>query len=159
MKLFEISDAIEQVLAEGTNHETGEISEEALAALDELEGDLESKALNVARYIVGERAEAKAIKAQADVLSARAKSHENRAKRLTKYLQGHIGDASFKDATVTIGWRKSEAVEIDEGAGLSHRYLNPAPSTPNKALIRAELKSGQTIGGCRLVSRKSIQIK
>ena len=159
MRLFEIPDAIEQIVNEGTDPETGEITEEAIAALDALEGEQEQKALYLGRMIIGERAEGEAVKAQADRLAKRAKSHTNRAARLERYISNNIGDASYRDSTVKIGWRNSEAVVIDDEGQIPETHSTYQPRKPDKKLIKATISGGGKVPGARIEKRRNIQIK
>lgn len=160
MKLYEISDKIEAVLIAGTDTETGEITDEALAALDDLEGELEQKALNVGCYIKGEEAEAEAVMAEAKRLQARAQIHKRRAERLLKYLASHVEGQSFKDARCQIGWRKSKAVEVEDVAKLPEEYVRTKLTLePDKTTLRKILSAGIEVDGAELVERWSLQVR
>ena len=167
MKLYEISDKIEQVLAAGTDRETGEISDEALAALDELESAFDEKALNVGCYIKGEEAEAEAVAAEAKRLMARAKIHERRAERLRSYLSGHLAAHShpseqprLANARCEIRWRKSERVEVPELAALPPAYVREKVTREaDKSELRKVLKSGISVAGASLVEHWALEVK
>ena len=159
VKLFEITDQIEEIFSAGTDRETGEISDEALEALDELEIALSKKALDVAAFIRGEECEAAAIRDQAKRLEERASVHERRAARLTKYLAEHVDGQAFADSRVQIKWTRSSAVEVDDVERLPARMVRTKTSlTPVRAEIKAAIKSGQTVPGARIVERKKMRI-
>ena len=167
MKLYEISDKIEQVLLAGTDKETGEISDEALAALDELEAAFDEKALNVGCYIKGEEAEAAAVEAEAKRLIERAKLHGRRAERLRSYLSAHLSahahpsaQPRLANARCELRWRKSDRVEVPELSALPAAYVREKVTRePDKAELRKLLKSGVEIPGALLVERWSLEIK
>lgn len=159
--LFELDAEIEAVLNATVDRETGEVSEEGLALLESLERDRDAKALAVAGYILGLECEAEAVKAQAKRLADRAARHARHADRLRAYLEAHIPRGTkIKDATCEIGWRKSTAVEVDEGAAdtLSRDLVRVAVAPDRKAIGDA-LKAGAKVPGCRLVERHSVQIR
>ena len=159
MKLFEIHDAIEVVLAKGVDHETGEISEEALVELDGLEMARDEKSLAVARYLMGERAEAAAVKAQADRLAKRARIHANRADRLLGYLDAILPEGQkIHDDVVQIGWRSSTAVEVSALGKVPQAFVR-VTEAPDKKAIGEALKSGVEVPGAELVSRNRLQVK
>lgn len=157
--LFHLDAEIEAVLGATVDRETGEVSEEGLALLESLERERDSKALAVAGYIVGLECEAEAVKAQAKRLAERAARHARHADRLRAYLEGHIPRGTkLRDATVEIGWRKSTAVEVDDGATLPES-LQRVTVTPDKKAIGDALKAGAEVPGCRLVERVNLVIR
>jgi hypothetical protein len=161
MRLFEISEQLERIIFDSTD-ENGEISDEGLEAITEIEGELRSKATNVALYIMGELAEAKAVEEHAKRLQERVRSHKNRAEKLKKYLERtllhDLGQEVIKDPRVNIGWRKSQAVVVAEDAALPPE-LTRVKVEPDKVAIKERLKSGLEIDGCELEDRVSMVLK
>lgn len=161
MRLFEIPEAIEYVLATEVDRETGEITDDTLAKLDELEMKLDEKALAVAAYLKGERAEAAAVKDQADKLAQRARRHANRADRLESYLATHLPEGrELSDATSEIKWRKSTAVDVLDVDCLPESLVTlKTTSSPDKREIAKLLKAGEVVPGARLIERRNMQVK
>lgn len=59
-----------------------------------------------------------------------------------------------------IGWRKSEAVEIENEDELPANYITTKTTyTPNKMKIKEDIKAGKEVKGARLIERNNIQIK
>lgn len=160
MKLFEIAVQIEAVLATHVDHETGEITDEGIAALEELEMAKKEKALAVAHYLIGEKAEAEAVKAQAERLALRAASHNRRADRLLKYLGDHLEPGEvYRDDVVQLKWRKSTAVEMHESAEVPEEFLRVKTITePDKPKIRDALKAGAKLSFAALVKRQHLSV-
>lgn len=159
MKLYEISDQIERILATCVDPDTGEISEEASAQLDALDLARDTKALDVARYLLGERVEAQAVKAQSDRLAARARTHLRRAEWLERYLAQHIPPGhNVKDDTCRIRWRKSSGTVAVDEKQTPPAYLVPQPPKVDRAGILKTLRGGGTVNGWRLDERQKIQI-
>ena len=164
MKLYEVADAIEYILANKVDHDTGELTEETLIELDALEMERDAKCLAIAAYLKGELAEADAIKAEAAKLASRAQGHTNRAKRLHEYLMGNLPQDAPKisDARSVIGWRKNPAsVEITDEAAIPKRLLRVVPETtaPDKKAILDDLKAKRAVPGARLVQKMRLEIK
>lgn len=165
-KLYELADQYEEVLARSVDPETGDITEEALAALDAIEEPLREKALNVVAYLKGERAEAASIRQEASRLEARAARHERRAEWLEEYVRRSIepslGHEELSDSRSEITWRRSRAVEIDAGAELPEQYLRrkpPPPPAPDKTKIREALDAGEPVPGARVVERWRMRVR
>jgi hypothetical protein len=159
LKLYEIADSIERVLLDGTDTETGEISEEAVGALDKLEMQLSDKALAVARYVMGEQAEAEAVKVQADRLAKRSTVHRNRAARLKKYLEGCLEPGTkLRDDVVEITWRKSARVEIIDESQIPEDCFRIKREV-SKTAIKAAITDGEIIRGAELVTRRNMVLR
>lgn len=135
---------------------------------DTLEGErwpLEVKAQNVAVVILGLEAQAKAMTDRAKALKEQAESAERRAEHLRDYLSTNLRAAEItkvEGPDVSIAWRKSTAVEIEDEALLPAEFMvtPPAPAAkPNKAAISAALKAGREVAGARLEHRQNLQIR
>jgi len=163
MRLFEIVDGVQHILELSVSRETGEISEEGLAALSALEMDLAEKLVNTALYLKGVEAERDAVAKAAKELADRAKIHTRQADRLRKYLSDNmerVGHEGLSDPRVKLSWRTSTAVVCDEDA----RFFLPVEllavkTSPDKKAIGDLLKAGTEVAGCRLETRKNLQVK
>jgi len=163
MRLFEIVDGVGDLLELSVDRETGEISEEGLAALSALEMDLSEKLVNTALYLKGVEAERDAVAKAAKELADRAKIHTRQADRLRKYLSDNmerVGHEGLSDPRVKLSWRTSTAVVCDEDA----RFFLPVEllavkTSPDKKAIGDLLKAGTEVAGCRLETRKNLQVK
>ncbi len=161
MRLFEIVDGVQHILELGTDRETGEISNFTLKRLDELELTLDEKLTNTALYLKGVEAERDAVKKAAQELSDRAKIHTRQADRLRKYLSDNmerVGHEGLSDPRVKLGWRTSTAVVVDADASLPVELLC-VKTAPDKKAIGDLLKAGTEVEGCRLETRKNLQVK
>jgi hypothetical protein len=161
MRLFEIVDGVQHILELGTDRETGEISNFTLKRLDELELTLDEKLTNTALYLKGVEAERDAVAKAAKELSARALIHTRQADRLRKYLADNmerVGHEGLSDPRVKLGWRSSTAVVVDADASLPVELLC-VKTSPDKKAIGDLLKAGTEVEGCRLETRKNLQVK
>jgi len=161
MRLFEIVDGVQNLLELSVDRDSGEISEEGLAALDELELTLDEKLTNTALYLKGVEAERDAVAKAAKELADRAKIHTRQADRLREYLRSNmerVGHEGLSDPRVKLGWRSSTAVVVDADASLPVELLC-VKTAPDKKAIGELLKSGTEVEGCRLETRRNLQVK
>lgn len=166
MKLYEIA---QDYLALMQAIENDEIPEEAIAdTLEAITAEIEDKADNIACLLKNIDAEIVAIKAEETRLAERRKVKEKSAERIKQYLSDVLQGAAIdkvETARNRISFRKSEAVELDEGAFVAWAMENnndlltySAPKA-NKTEIKKALKGGQAVEGARLVIKQNIQIK
>ena len=162
MTLYEINEALRNAL-DNIDPETGEVLDD----LDELLIQRAEKIEGIALSIKEDIALAEAIEKEAKTLLDRAKTVKNRADWKKRYLTNAMthedGMEKYSSARVSIGWRKSEKVEIeyeDEFCKTFPTYTSyKIEVKPDRTLIKKELKSGKEIPGAVLVETQSIQIK
>ncbi len=165
MKLYEIAN---EYLALMQAIDGGDIPEEAIAdTLEAITGEIEVKADNIACLLKNIEADVVAIMAEETRLAERRKAKEAAHNRLKNYLSDILqrtGIDKIETARNSIGFRKSESVEIDDDfiAWASENrddLLTFYAPKANKTEIKKALKSGAEIVGAKLVSNKNIQIK
>ena len=162
LSLWQMTAKIEQLINEGVDPETGEISEEVLAELEAMEISREEKAINWGLYIKGEIVEGEAVQKQADALSMRAKGHKARAERLRERLERLLEQGEcFKDPRVLVKWRKSSAVDVNlPMLRAEWMRIPPIPAAvPDKAKIKAALKAGEDVPGARIEHRQKLVVE
>lgn len=153
MNLYEIDSAIMNCV----DMETGEIID--MEALENLQMERDQKIENIGCWIKNLLADAKALKEEKDNLAARQKSAENKVASLKAYLSSYLNGEKFKTAKVAISYRKSDSVDISEGAVIPDEYLKYSDPTPDKIGLKAELKAGEKFPGISIVTSSNIQIK
>ena len=166
MTLYEIDtqlkQAIEQMIA-SVDPETGEVDDELAAAIDNLETEKTSKIEGIGCYIKNIDAEATAISEEIAVLKSRLEAKKAHSERLRDYVKGFLladDQSKFETSRVCFTFRKSEAVEIDEGAELPEKYMKiVTTSKPDKTAIKAAIKSGEEVPGARIVINQNLQMK
>lgn len=151
--LYEINDAIMDCV----DMETGEIIDEEKLASLQLAFD--EKVEGVACWIKNLLADAAAIKVEEENLRARRKANENKAESLKRYLFGTLGGQKFKSPKVSISYRRSESVQVDDMSLLDDDYLKYAEPTVDKTKVKQALKAGIELRGVQLVESQNIQIK
>ena len=161
MNLFEINDAITRCvkLADGdyVDTETGEIID--TAAIEQLEMDRDTKIRNIACRIKNLEADEKALGDQIKTFTARKNAAKNKRESLKSYLAAFLNGKKWQNSEVAISWRKSESVEVEDGAAIPEKYLRYKEPEINKAQLKADLKAGTVVYGCQLVTKNNIQVK
>lgn len=137
--------------------ETGEIVD--MEKLEALQLAFDEKVEGIACWIKNLLADAKAIKEEKDNLAARQRACENKAASLKEYLSSALGGQKFKTPKVSISYRKSEAVEIENLQDVPEQYLKYAEPTVDKTLAKQEMKAGSKIPGIKLVEKQNLQIR
>lgn len=153
MNLYEIDNEILGCV----DAETGEIFD--IDKFEELELTRDTKIESICLWIKNLKAEAEALKAEKDAFAARQKSAENKMESLKRYISGYLDGTPFKNAKVQVSFRKSEAVEIMEGAIIPDEYLRFKEPEVNKTELKKALKSGIVLEGVSIVENQNIQIK
>lgn len=161
MTLYEIN----QEMLDCIDMETGEIID--VVRLNELEMAKAEKIENVVLWIKNLDAETDAIIAEMEALMKRRRVKENKAYQLLQYLNEALEGQRFETARCAVGYRKSQAVEIeDEKAFLAwvnasgrDDLLTYQQPKVNKTEVKAALKTGIEIPGATLVEKQNLQIK
>lgn len=155
MNLYEIDEAM---YIGCVDEETGEID---LVKLEALEMERDKKISDLACWVKDLSAEEEAIANEMKALGKRKSAVGNRKESVKRYLQGYLNGEKFKDGRCSISYRKSKAVEIDEGIDPNSLPQDVVKVTvePSKTLIKEAIESGREITGCRIVEKENIQIR
>lgn len=145
MKLYEISNEYKYV---ESLFEDEEMDEQTIRdTLEAIGGEFEDKADNYARMIKNLSAEAEMVKAEADRLSRRRKSLEDRADWLKKTLKANmefIGKTKFKTALFSFSISKNggkQPMTITENFGeIPNKFLIQQDPLVDKEAVRELLK-------------------
>lgn len=152
MNLYEIDREIMTCWDE----ETGEILD--VQKFDAMQMALEEKLENIGLYIKNLEAEAAALKAEEEAFKARKKRAENKAASLKEYLGGYLRGCPFETLRVKVSFRKSESLEVLDGATVPEEFLKHTVEV-NKADLKKAVKAGLVLEGVQLVEKQNISIK
>ena len=158
---------IDQEILDCVDEETGEILD--TERLDALQMEREKKLEGVALWIKDMRAEADAVKAEADKLTARKKALDNRVEAVKAWLLGALAGEKLKtprcnvyqthstklnviDEQSTVNWIQTHYKEPEE-------FLRFTLPEIRKDAVKAELKAGKEIPGVALEETESVVIK
>ena len=163
MKLYEINYAIDGLLNDAVDPETGEILFDP-EELDKLQLEREVKLESLALAVKNLTAEGRAIREEEIALAERRKSLEKRAERAREYLEFILQGEKFRTAKVAVSWRSSKRVTVDEGflawaKRRGKRFLRMKDPEPDKTAIREALQSGEKIPHAAMVEETNMQIK
>ena len=135
--------------------------------LEGLQGAVEVKAQNVAAYCLNVDAEADAIDTAIAKLSERRDTLKKRTASLRNYLlfnmkRSGITEIKALDGTFSAKIKQNPAaVEIVDAVSIPADYQRVVPEKrePDKTKIKADLKAGKDVPGCRLTHGERLELK
>lgn len=148
---------IEKSILKCVDEETGEIFD--VEKFEALAMERDAKVENICLWIKNLKAEAEALKVEKEALASRQKSAENKMESLKRYVSGYLNGASFKTSKVAVSFRKSEKVEISEGAVIPEEFLRYKEPEVAKNDLKKAIKAGLQLDGVQILESKNIQIK
>ena len=160
-KLYEIDELLRDAIDAATESvdENGVLPDDWAAFLDAVQMERDVKALAVAAVVRERLAEAEAVKAETQRLQKKQRAAEAVAERLKSYLAAHVSAGEkLQDCRVSICWRKSSAVVIDDESLLPEECFRVV-RTVSKTDVKAGLQSGVITTGARIEGRLNIQIR
>ena len=149
---------IDQAILECLDADTGEVIDpERLDALF-MERDL--KIENVALWVKNLQSDALAFKAEKEAFEKREKAAISKADSLKKWLVKATEGQKFSTAKCAVSFRKSTKLEVLNPDCIPKELMvETVTSKPDANAIKALLKEGKEITGCRLVENLNVQIK
>lgn len=157
---------IDQDILDCVDVETGEILD--TEKLDALQMERETKLEGVALWVKDLKAEAAAVKEEADKLTARKKALDNKIEGLKNWLLYALGGDKLKTPRCNVYQTHSQRVKVeDQGKLMDYIYSLNAPGTylryPEPELkkdeIKKALKDGEFFPGAALEETESVVIK
>lgn len=160
-KIYDLEKAREAIIEAFTDQETGDlIDKEAMCKyLDENDAEYEKNVESVAITIKDSDDFIERIDKEIKRLTAMKKTETNRVKNLKSGLADCLKGKKFKTEKFTISYRRSEAVEIVEGASVPDEFLVEQAPKVDKVGLKRALKGGAVIDGVSLVERQNILIR
>ena len=157
---------IDQDILDCVDLETGEILD--TEKLDALQMEREAKLEGVALWIKDMKAEAAAVKEEADKLNARKKALDNKIEGLKTWLLMALNGEKLNTPRCKVYQTHSQRVSVtDEGKLFEYIYSTTAPGMflrykdpeLNKDEIKKAMKDGQEFPGAVLEETESVVIK
>ena len=160
-KLYNIQKEYFQLLGQIEEAE-GEITPEIDTALQFTEQKLQAEGCEVGLLIKSidyweEIVEAE-IKRLEGIRTKAIKGKELLKNRLSEAMK-QFGIERISTPTITISFRKSEAVEINEETIVPPAFFDQPPPKVSKSRIKEAIKAGQDVPGASIVVRNHLQIK
>lgn len=163
MKLYEIDDLIARCVIvsdnEAVDTATGEVID--IDYLEHLQMDKERKIEYLIKLHLNCKADAEALKAEAQKFQKRAKAEESKAEQIKNYLSYVQNGEKFKsaDGLHQITFRKTTSVEVPDVFAVDNCYLRYKDPEPDKTAIKEAIKSGIDVKGATLIEKLSPTIK
>lgn len=166
MTLYEIDRRIVQAMENGTDPETGEISN-----FDELVGlqmERDSKIENIACFIKNLKDDVRGLKEEAQVLTERRHSVERKIEGLERVLDMALDGQKFQTPRCVVSFRSTKAVEVEDADAVlkwackecrEDEFIRYKAPEINKSNLGVYLKSGADVPGARIVERRSLAVK
>ena len=157
---------IDQEILDCVDLETGEILDSA--KLDALQMERERKLEGVALWIKDLKAEASAVKEEADKLNARRKALDNKIDGLKQWLLYALNGEKLKTARCNVYQTHSQRLAVADEPKLIRflqtleqpdRFLKISDPELKKDEIKKALKDGFEIPGAELETTESVVIK
>ena len=160
----EINDALEaymQGIDTYVDTETGEILP-LKDYIDDLNEQKDEKITNVALFILNRKAMLDSLEKQKKVFMDKIAREKKKIEDASEWLREATDEKKFEDedGRFTISYRKTESIQIDDGADLPEEYVTTKIETkPDKVALKKAIKDGQEIAGVSLVSKMSMSVK
>ena len=155
MTLYEISSDYLQALDLFTDPEADIPLEAALDTLEGIEGQLQEKAVSVAKFMQNLDAAAKAIKEAEQQMARRRKAIENRARWIRDYLKTNMEAAGI--TRIDSPWfslaiqKNPPSVDVLDESALPDDFKTEVVTVKiDKAAIKEALKDGEDVPGAVL---------
>ena len=149
---------IDRAILECVDLETGELIDPE--RLENLVMERERKIEGVALWVKNLESDALAYKAEKDAFDKREKAALAKVESLKNWLADALGGQKFSTSKCAISFRKSTRLEVLEPKNLPKALVVETISTkPDANAIKALLKNGMEVPGCRLVENLNTQIK
>jgi len=157
---------INQDILDCVDMETGEILD--VEKLDALQMEREAKIEGVALWIKDMRAEAAAVKEEADRLTARKKALDNRMEGLKNWLLYALGGEKLSTPRCKIYQTHNQKLHVADELELIKylkrrktlkKYLRIRDPELNRDEIKKAIKDGETFPGAELQETESVVIK
>lgn len=101
----------------------------------------------------------KAIKQEEEKLAKRRRSCENAAQRCKDYLSHALDGEKLKTARVSVFYKSSESVTIDDLGSLAEEYIRIPEPQADKTAIKKAIKAGETVTGAHIETSKSVIVR
>lgn len=151
--LYEINQAILDCL----DPETGEIIDDRIS---ELLMEKEQKMESIALWIKNLQADVQMFKTEKEAFEKRQKAAEKKLVSLMNYLTENLNGEKFSTGKCAVSFIKSDRVEVYNETLVPKKYFTKKVTySPDKNAIKALLRDGHKVGGCRLVENLNPQIK
>lgn len=159
MNLYEINQEIMNCVDE----ETGEIID--VEKLAELELERDTKIENIGLWYKNLISDVVALKSEIEVLIERKKKAESKSEQLKILLDNILDGRKFETSKVSMCYRKSKAVDIDDGfvnwaiENNRNDLLRYKEPEPNKMVIKEAILSNGDIAFAKITEKNNLMVR
>lgn len=158
--LYKIDKDIEELLDSLVDEETGEVDEDKLDALNQLNIDRKEKIENCILFAKSEKADAEAILNEIEVLKKRAASKLNRSERVLGYVEHSLDGSEFETDRCVVKYRNTQSVEIINEEIVPDKYcVFRTERKPSRTELKKAIKSGESVPGAVLVDHRRMRVE
>jgi hypothetical protein len=163
MNIYQIDNQIAALLENAVDPETGEVKD-ITGELESLQMEKEDWVENIAKAVLNDDSDIAELNAVIKTLTDRRNKKIFHRDRLKSYVDIALAGVPFKRPTVECVYRKSQAVELDDGFIPWAKAENPEllrykEPEPDKTAIKNILKDGGTLPHAALVTKQNLSIK
>lgn len=164
MQLYEIDKRYMEVLEQGfsIDEDTGEILFDA-ENMDKLDVEFNDKVDNIACYIKDLNGLSESISNEIKALQERKKQNDAKAERLKGYIASSMQLRNLnklESARNKLSFRKSVSVMVEDESKIDEDLFTiKMEKKLDKNKVKALLKEGIEVEGCKLVENTNLQIK
>lgn len=149
---------IDQAIMNCCDPETGEILNVEL--LESLCIERSQKIENVVCWIKNLQADVLALKAERESFEKREREANAKIESLKKWLANALEGEKFSTSKCVVSFRKSVRIEVTDPESVPKEFMvETVTCKPDANAIKAVLKSGREVSGCRLVENMNAQIR
>lgn len=160
LSLYEINTEIEALTDILIDEETGEINEEVLQKLEQLDIDLDEKLESYGVVIKNLTAEIDALTAEKKALTRRIEVRANRITRMSEIVNRILKGKKKRYDKVEYSYRQSSSVNVVNEDLVPDELCNLKVSrNPMKTEIKKLLKKGHEVPGCVLEEKNNLLVK
>ena len=157
--LYEINKSIEELTEKMVDPETGEINEEVMAQLEQLDMDMDEKLENYGLVMKQLMAEASILIDESKALKRRAEVKLNKYGRMEQLVKMVQNGKPKEYKRVKFGFRPSQSVEVVNEELVPDEYcIFKTDRKPQKREIKKLLNEGKEVPGCVLVEHENLQL-
>lgn len=163
--IFKLNEKIEACLAlweqgfdEIVDTSTGEVKT-LQECLDELQATKEEKIDNLAKYCKNTSIFISNLKQAKKDIEDRIKAKERKLEKAMEYLKTVTDGKKVETTDYVISYRKSQAVEIKDGADIPPEFCIPQEPKADKKALKKAIKNGAVFEGISLVEKVNMSVK
>lgn len=158
MNLYEIASKKLEILQAVQDLE-GELTPELEADLTAIEVAMDEKLKACCCVLKNLDALAELHAAEIKRLTERKRAIEARHERLKEWVAKSAPEEGWSNGVHTLAWRKSKSVEVEIDAEKLPLEFSRMKFEANKTAIKEAIEAGAVVEGCKLVEKKSLQVK